>query len=206
MTEHALIQTLRKNFDPKAALLSQADAAVLMPIIQGSEPALLLTRRALHMNSHAGEVAFPGGRFEPQDVHLAMTALRESEEEVALPCDCVEVIGSLKPTRSKAGLLVQPVVGLVQGQPQIVGNPEEIESVFQVPLRFFMEERPARDYRINFRGIDLVVPCYRYEEYIIWGLTAKLVVDFLAHGLNHHVDFPWPPVLPAFMSAKGPIS
>jgi len=67
MTEHALIQTLRKNFDPKAALLSQADAAVLMPIIQGSEPALLMTRRALHMNSHAGEVAFPGGRFEITD-------------------------------------------------------------------------------------------------------------------------------------------
>lgn len=205
MNEHQLIRRLRQNLDPRSLQARQADAAILLPVLQGSEPSLVLTRRAMHMNSHAGEVAFPGGRCEPDDLHLAMTALRESEEEVALPCDSVEVIGGLRPARSKAGLLVQPVVGLVHGTPALVGNPDEIDSVFQVPLRYFLESEPARDHRINYRGIDLVVPCYRYQDYVIWGLTARVVVDFLADGLGHRVDFPWPPALPAFMSAQGPI-
>lgn len=205
MNEHPLIRQLRQNLDPRSLHQQQADAAILLPVLQGREPSLVLTRRALHMTSHAGEVAFPGGRCEPDDQHLAMTALRESEEEVALPCDSVEVIGALRPARSKAGLLVQPVVGLVHGTPVLTGNPDEIDSVFQVPLRHFLETAPTRDHRINYRGLDLVVPCYRYQEYVIWGLTARVVVDFLADGLGHRVDFPWPPALPAFLSPQGPI-
>jgi len=206
MSAHPLILTLRHSLDPAAATRKPVDAAVLMPIVPGPEPSLVLTRRAWHMNSHAGEVAFPGGRVDPTDTDAVMTALRESEEEVALPRDQVEVIGGLRTAISKAGLVVQPVVGLVHGDPTLVGNPEEIDSVFHVPLRFFLENPPARDHEIVYRGIHLSVPCYRYEDYVIWGLTARLVVDLVTQGLGHPVDFPWPPALPAFMSPRGLIS
>ncbi|PQA38740.1 CoA pyrophosphatase [Amnimonas aquatica] len=199
MTEHSLIQTLRHNLRPSPPPADGADAAVLIPILGGREPEVLLTRRAAHMKSHAGEVAFPGGKREPGDLHLAMTALRESEEEVALPMHSVEVIGALKPARAKSGILVLPVVGVVDGEPDLVGNPDEIESVFRVPLRYFIETPAARDHRINFRGIDLVVPCFRYEGYVIWGLTAYMLVDFIRHGLEHHIDYPWPPALPGML-------
>lgn len=199
MTEHSLVQTLRRNLHAHPVPAEGADAAVLIAIFCADEPEVLLTRRPAHMKSHAGEVAFPGGKREPADPHLTVTALRESEEEVALPRASVEVIGALKPARAKSGIRVLPVVGLVHGEPDIVGNPEEVESLFRVPLRFFFETQAERNHRINFRGIDLVVPCFRYQGYIIWGLTAYMLVEFMRQGFNHHIEYPWPPILPGIL-------
>lgn len=203
MTEHTLIQSLRRTLSPIPGPDARADAAVLMAILPGPDPAILLTRRALHMNSHPGEVAFPGGKRDPGDFDLAMTALRESEEEVGLPRHAVEVIGSLKSVRSKAGLLVMPLVGVVTGEHVLAPNPDEIESVFSVPLQFFFEATAHRDHRINFRGLDLVVPCFRYDGYVIWGLTAYMLVELMRQGFNHVIDYPWPPVMPALFSSAG---
>jgi 8-oxo-dGTP pyrophosphatase MutT (NUDIX family) len=204
MTEHTFINTLRHNLRPIPDLHVRADAAVLMAIMPGPDPALLLTRRALHMNSHAGEVAFPGGKRDSTDLDLSMTALRESDEEVGLLPASVQVLGALKPVRSKAGLLVMPIVGLVSGEPELRPNPDEIESVFTVPLQFFFDVQPQRDHRINFRGFELVVSCFRYDDYVIWGLTARLIVDLMRQAFNHHIDYPWPPIVPAMFSPSGP--
>lgn len=198
MTTHARIETLRRRLRPFDSSV-RADAAVLIGLTNEPEPTILLTQRALHMNSHAGEVAFPGGKRDADDLHLAITALRESEEEVALPPTAVEVIGAMKPSRAKSGILVMPVVGLIHGAPVLAGNPEEIDSVFQVPLQFFFDSKAERTHRINFRGIDLVVPCFRYEHYIIWGLTAYMLVQFMREGFDHHMDYPWPPALPSVL-------
>lgn len=199
MTEHSLIQTLRCNLHAHVPPETGAEAAVLIAIFSGDEPEVLLTRRPAHMKSHAGEVAFPGGKRDPGDTNLAMTALRESLEEVALPVASVEILGALKPARAKSGIKVLPVVGLVHGEHELVGSPDEVESLFRVPLRFFFDHAPARDHRINFRGIDLVVPCFRYQGYIIWGLTAYMLVEFMRQGFDHHIDYPWPPILPGIL-------
>lgn len=200
MTQHSQITTLRQNLADQAVPLDGADAAVLIAIFTGrGEPEVLLTRRPTHMTSHAGEVAFPGGKRDAGDASLTDTALRESEEEVALPRACVEILGALKPARAKSGIKVLPVVGLVRDEPELIGNPDEVESVFRVPLRFFFEQKPARDHRINFRGIDLVVPCFRYDGYIIWGLTAYMLVEFMRQGFDHAIDYPWPPILPGVL-------
>ena len=226
MTQHSQITTLRQNLADQAVPLDGADAAVLIAIFTGSgEPEVLLTRRPTHMTSHAGEVAFPGGKRDASDASLTDTALRESEEEVAfpggkrdagdasltdtalreseeevaLPRACVEILGALKPARAKSGIKVLPVVGLVRDEPALIGNPDEVESLFRVPLRFFFEQKPARDHRINFRGIDLVVPCFRYDGYIIWGLTAYMLVEFMRQGFDHAIDYPWPPILPGVL-------
>lgn len=203
MTEHSLIPTLRRNLAGSPPPDSGADAAVLIAIFTGgAEPEVLLTRRPTHMKSHAGEVAFPGGKRETGDADLTVTALRESEEEVGLARAEVEIIGALRPCRAKSGIKVVPVVGLVGGSPQLTPNPGEVESVFRVPLRFFLETQPARDYRVTWRGLDLVVPCFRYNGYIIWGLTAHMLVEFARHGFEHVIDYPWPPVLPGILAPE----
>lgn len=197
---YSQITTLRQNLNAHEVPLEGADAAVLIAIFTGGdEPEVLLTRRPTHMTSHAGEVAFPGGKRDSSDASLVDTALRESLEEVALPRENVEIIGALKPARAKSGIRVLPVIGLVKDEPVLVGNPDEVESVFRVPLRFFFEQKPVRDHRINFRGIDLVVPCFRYEGYIIWGLTAYMLVEFMRQGFDHAIDYPWPPILPGVL-------
>jgi 8-oxo-dGTP pyrophosphatase MutT (NUDIX family) len=201
MTTPARIETLRQRLRPFDHSV-RADAAVLIGLSNEPEPTILLTQRALHMNSHAGEVAFPGGKRDADDLHLAITALRESDEEVALPPTSVEVIGALKPSRAKSGILVMPVIGLIHGAPALLGNPEEIDSVFRVPLEFFFEAKAERDHRINYRGIDLAVPCFRYQHYIIWGLTAYILVEFMREGFDHHIDYPWPPALPSILAPE----
>lgn len=198
MNEHQLITTLRRNmsaYDPS----KRADAAVLVGICNSPEPTVLLTLRASHMNSHAGEVALPGGKVDREDGHPAATALRESHEEVALAPSQVEVLGQLGNARAKSGILVMPIVGLIHGEPELAGNPDEIDQVFRVPLRFFFETTPKRDYQINFRGVDLHVPCFRYQDFVIWGLTARILVDFMKAGFGHHIDYPWPPILPSML-------
>lgn len=203
MTEHALIQTLRRNLADSPPPESGADAAVLITILaDGPEPEVLLTRRPTHMKSHAGEVAFPGGKRDADDSSLTVTALREAEEEVGLARDQVEILGALRHSRAKSGIKVVPVVGLVRATPVLTPNPDEVESVFRVPLRFFLETQPARDYRVTWRSLDLVVPCFRYDGYIIWGLTAHMLVEFARHGFGHVIDYPWPPVLPGILAPE----
>lgn len=200
MTEHSLIQTLRRNLADHPLPESGADAAVLIPIVTGpGEPEVLLTRRPAHMKSHAGEVAFPGGKCDDTDLNLTATALRESEEEIGLAREHVEIIGAIKPARAKSGIRVVPMVGLVRELPPLVPNPHEVESVFRVPLRYFLENTPARDYRITWRGLDLVVPCFRYDGYVIWGLTGHMIVEFAHTGFGIELDYPWPPVLPGIL-------
>src|SRR5690606_40910837 len=88
-----------------------AEAGVLVAITNETEPQLLLTRRALHLSTHQGEVAFPGGKRDDTDTSIVMTALREAEEEVALPLQQVQVIGELDQVVSRFGYLVTPVLG-----------------------------------------------------------------------------------------------
>lgn len=201
MTTLPIIETLKQRLTPFDSRV-RADAAVLIGLSLTPEPSILLTQRALHMNSHAGEVAFPGGKRDADDLTLAITALRESEEEVALPPSTVEVVGAMKPSRAKSGILVMPIIGVIHGEPELVGNPEEIDSVFRVPLQFFFDNKAVRDHRINFRGMDLVVPCFRYQHYIIWGLTAHMLVQFMREAFDHHIDYPWPPILPGILVPK----
>ena len=112
-------------------------AAVLVAL-SGPSDALdvTLTRRAEHMNSHAGEVALPGGKHEPGDADLDVTALRESAEEIGLPASAVELLGRLEPLETINGLTVVPFVGFVPTLPALSANAAEIDCVFQVPLRF----------------------------------------------------------------------
>ncbi len=115
-------------------------AAVLIPIVDGPEPSVILTRRAARMDSHAGEVAWPGGKHDPEDGSLETTALRESHEEIGLLPERVTIVTELRPFISKYGLLVTPYVGLVEANVQLKANPAELDSIFQVPLSWLRSD------------------------------------------------------------------
>lgn len=93
--------------------LNQRQAAVLIPVVRRPQPGLLLTQRAIHLRKHAGQVAFPGGAVDSTDASLIAAALREAQEEVAIPPQAVEVIGVLPPVDSVTGFQVTPVVGII---------------------------------------------------------------------------------------------
>lgn len=174
-----LIDRIRK-YQPAPLDQPLPEASVLVPVTgPAGSPEIILTRRALAMNSHAGEVAFPGGKRDPGDPDLIATALRESEEEVGLRRELVEVVGQLAQLRSRAGIKVTPWVGLVPAEVELVPNPAELDSIFRVPLEFFLTQPPRNDHLVRWMGSEFVMPTWRYEGQMIWGLTAYIIVDLV---------------------------
>lgn len=142
---------------------------------------VLLTQRTDHLNDHAGQISFPGGRAEASDLDAIDTALREAEEEVGLDRSKVEVIGSLPPYTTVTRFVVTPVVALVQPDFSIAIDPFEVAEVFEVPLAFLMN--PAHHQRHDFefasgRRQFVSMPWRSGEtgrEYFIWGATASML-------------------------------
>ena len=169
------------------------DAAILIPITrESSDPKIILTKRAEHLNSHRGEVAFPGGKWEPDDEDLLVTALRETSEEIDLWPEQIKVIAGLPINRTRHLLRVKPYVGLIEPQLTLVANPEELDAVFEVPVSYFLD--PANLRVDHFSGDDysLDMPCYIFEGYRIWGFTLVVLVDFLNLTLNAGIRLHYP--------------
>lgn len=116
------------------AALNQRQAAVLIPVVRRAQPGLLLTQRSVHLRKHAGQVAFPGGAVDSSDASLIAAALREAQEEVAIPPSCVEVIGVLPPVDSVTGFQVTPVVGIIPPNLPYRASEDEVSAVFEMPL------------------------------------------------------------------------
>ncbi len=150
-------------------------AAVLIPIICRPEPTLLLTRRSDHLRKHAGQVAFPGGKADPQDGSLIATALREAEEEVAIPASSVHVLGQLAPLDSSSGYQVTPIVGLVPANIAFQGNEEEVAGLFEIPLHEALSLSRYYSLDIHRGGVNHRVYLSWYEGQFIWGLTAAII-------------------------------
>lgn len=163
------------------------EAAVLLPITRALEPELILTVRTQNMPTHAGEVAFPGGRHEKGET-LRETALRESNEEVGLIASRVELLGQLSPLASKHMIKVTPFVGLVDADVPLIADPGEIAEIFRVPLAFFCEQTPELSAPFNFFGKHFRLPSYYYADKRIWGLTALMIIDLVNHVFDKHIS------------------
>ena len=114
--------------------LNSRQAAVLIPVVRREQPGLLLTKRSSHLRKHAGQVAFPGGAVDATDASLIAAALREAQEEVAIPPDAVDIIGVLPPVDSVTGFQVTPVVGIIPPDLQYHASVDEVAAVFEMPL------------------------------------------------------------------------
>jgi 8-oxo-dGTP pyrophosphatase MutT (NUDIX family) len=162
------------------------DAAVLIPLIRRQEGYhILLTKRADHLSSHAGQVSFPGGKVEDHDANNIATALRETFEETGIAASHVKVIGSLGSFITGTGYRVEPIIGLVDGGFQLEIEREEVEIVFEVPLPIFMDQENYTIETFNLKGRDRRYHAICYDGFNIWGLTAAILVN-LRHVLMHY--------------------
>lgn len=169
------------------------DAAILIPVTrEAGDPKIILTKRAEHLNSHSGEVAFPGGKWEPGDEDLLATALRETCEEIALHPEQVRVIAGMPVNRTRHLLRVKPYVGLIEPQLPLVPNPEELDAVFEVPVSYFLDPANLRVDHFSGEDYSLDMPCYIYGGYRIWGFTLVVLVDFLNQTLNAGIRLRYP--------------
>ncbi len=163
-----------------------APASVLVPLVMRDDGVhVLLTQRTAHLRDHAGQVSFPGGRAEAHDADAVATALRETEEEIGLVRDHVEVIGTLPHYLTVTAYQVTPVVALVRPGFTLALDVFEVAEAFEVPLHFLMS--PAHHRRHVFDGADgrrrqfLSMPWHgqaadgRSREYFIWGATAAML-------------------------------
>ena len=152
-------------------------AAVLIPVVLHDELSVLFTQRTAHLKSHAGQVSFPGGRAEPGDASAEYTALREAEEEIGLRRERVEVLGRLPDYRTRTGFRVTPVIGTVVPPLALAPDPREVESVFEVPLDFLLDERNRERRTREFQGLQVGYYVYEYQGHVIWGATAGMLVN-----------------------------
>tara|TARA_B100000214_G_C23799656_1_gene549746 strand:+ start:230 stop:808 length:579 start_codon:yes stop_codon:yes gene_type:complete len=163
-------------------------AAVLIAVTESDNPELIYTLRSNKVGSHGGEVSFPGGMFEDEDITLENTALRESEEETGLDKSKVKIIGPIDTVVSRFNISVTPYIGVVPDNIVLNDSSEEIEACFRVPISFLLEDKRHRNDEIDRNGEKFFMPAYAYDSYIIWGLTAMMTVDFLNVALEANID------------------
>lgn len=151
-------------------------AAVLFPIVvRDGGHTVLLTQRTAHLRDHAGQVSFPGGRVEADDLSPMDTALRETEEEVGLSRKHVEILGFLPEYRTGTGFKVTPVVGLVSPPFDLSLDPFEVAEVFEVPLAFLLDPANHQRHELHYRGALRQYFAMPYGDYFIWGATAGMI-------------------------------
>lgn len=183
-----LRKQLQQHTPQRLDHVAMPEAAVLMPIVDRSSPTLLFTRRASHLNTHSGQVAFPGGKREACDADLYATALREAEEEIALAPSLVQPLGRLSDVISLHGIRVTPWVGIIPADLPLVADPGELDAIFEVPLSHFLADKRTHTDVITVDGVPHYVPSYLVDGHVIWGLSAMMLVELLAEGFGMPID------------------
>ncbi|MFM8586322.1 MAG: NUDIX hydrolase [Gammaproteobacteria bacterium] len=152
-------------------------AAVLIPLVdRGDDLGVLLTVRSSELKHHAGQISFPGGRIEAIDCNPLSAALRETEEEIGLNADRIEVAGYLPDHLVITGYRVTPVVGFVHPGFTVVPDPTEVVEVFEMPLSFVLDERNHIPAVRRFEGEDVHFIDFSFGRHTIWGATAGMLM------------------------------
>ena len=184
--QHAWTPEVRK--ETKFIDRAPAHASVLIPLVQRDRLHVLLTLRPMHMNSHSGQIAFPGGKADPEDCDAVATALREAQEEVGLEPEFVEVMGTLPIYTTGSAFIVTPVVALVNPAFTLKPNADEVADVFEVPLDFLMDPANHRHHIVDWAGEErrwLSMPYMDGNtERFIWGATAGMLRNFYCFLLD----------------------
>src|SRR5882762_3928218 len=153
-------------------------AAVLVPLVRREGGlTVLFTRRTAHLNDHAGQISFPGGRSEPGDAYAAETALREAAEEIGLAATRVEVLGELHKYVTVTGYRVTPVVGLVAPPLELRLDEFEVAEVFEEPLEFLLDPENHQRNSVAQQGRERRYYAIPYPQYYIWGATAGILMN-----------------------------
>jgi 8-oxo-dGTP pyrophosphatase MutT (NUDIX family) len=171
-----------QDFGPlgTSAAAALVPAAVLVPIIRAPEPRLLLTTRTSNLRNHAGQVAFPGGRIDPEDEGPVAAALREAHEEIGLDPSHVDIMGIADPYQTGTGYSVHPVVGSIAAGLPFIPNPREVADVFEVPLDHALDPRNHLLRETEWQGRMRRYYVIEWQDRTIWGATAGMLVNLSA--------------------------
>ena len=161
---------------PELRARAEVEAAVLIAVTDRSEPGLILTIRREHLRTHAGQVAFPGGRIDPGEDAIA-AALREAHEEVLLPPSAVEVVGTIEPYRTVTGYIVTAVVGVIPPDLPLEPHEHEVADWFEAPLGFLLDPANQRRASALFGGETRHYYEIVWNDRRIWGATAAIIVN-----------------------------
>ena len=171
----------RGDLDLNPAMWEQAGvsatrpAAVLVPVVDRREPTVLFTLRTKELNSHAGQVAFPGGKIDPEDESPVAAALREAKEEIGLPPTLIEPLGYLDLYLTFSGFRILPTVARVKPDFALKLNPREVVETFEVPLAFLMTPENQQRRSREWKGIQREYYAIPFGDRYIWGITAGIV-------------------------------
>ncbi|MGB3288068.1 MAG: CoA pyrophosphatase [Burkholderiaceae bacterium] len=155
-------------------------AAVFFPLVQRQDGlSVLFTRRASHLYDHAGQISFPGGRIEPQDLSAAAAALRETQEEIGVAPEFIQIIGTQPSFITSTRFSMKPVIGLIQPGFTITPDATEVAEVFEVPLSVLMDAGRHRLHKAHLPdGGHRFYFSISWQSYFIWGATAALIRNF----------------------------
>jgi 8-oxo-dGTP pyrophosphatase MutT (NUDIX family) len=177
---------LNREITPTVKPLNLVPAGVLLPLFEtAGEVHLLFTQRTLHLKDHQGQISFPGGVRDPGDPNLLDTALRETEEEIGLKPQEVEILGELNPRATVTGYWIQPYVGRIPYPYEFRLNRHEVKRLLIFPLpAFYPPERwSTGDY--TYQGRTVRVCCWKEGRTVIWGATARILLDLLSRLGEH---------------------
>jgi 8-oxo-dGTP pyrophosphatase MutT (NUDIX family) len=150
-------------------------AAVLIPIVDHAEPTVLLTQRAAHLNDHAGQISFPGGKIDATDASPLDAALREAEEEIGLTREFIDPIGYLDLYATGFGFRILPTLARIKPGFKLRINETEVDDAFEVPLAFLMNPANHQLHAKEFRGMERHYYAMPFAERYIWGATAGIL-------------------------------
>ena len=154
------------------------EAAVLVPLVNRPDGlSVLLTQRTDHLHHHPGQISFPGGRIESEDGSALEAALRETEEEIGLSREHIEVLGHLPEYRTVTGFAITPFVGVVSPPLRLRLDDFEVAEVFEVPLAFLLDMRNEERHQIEYQGVLREYSAMPYQGRFIWGATAGMLVS-----------------------------
>ncbi len=157
-------------------------AAVLIPILcEGEQWRLLFIRRTDQVQDHKGQVSFPGGAFEPVDTGLEATALRETDEEIGISPQDIQVLGRMPVFATVSGYAVTPVVGQIPWPIPLKLAPAEVSRVFTIPVEWLANQAnwSERPYTRSNGRTEKVIFYEHFDGELLWGITAKITIDFL---------------------------
>jgi 8-oxo-dGTP pyrophosphatase MutT (NUDIX family) len=161
---------------PELRAKADVPAAVLIAVTERPEPGVILTVRREHMRTHAGQVAFPGGRLDPGEDAI-VAALREAREEILLEPNQTEVVGAIESYRTVTGYIVTPVIGVIPPDLPLTPHEYEVADWFEAPLAFLLDPVNQQRRSALFQGIERHYYEIVWNERRIWGATAAMIVN-----------------------------
>lgn len=195
MTKNEFLQRFKMSQLSKSTsqelLLSQpkklTQSAVLIALFeQDSQLHVLLTKRAEHLKHHPGQISFPGGKVEADDVNHIDTALREANEEIGLKAVECEIIGQLHPYQTITGFSITPVIAILNKRSDFFIDENEVSEIFHVPFQHFLHSKQHFSIQVKHKTGNQQVHFMPYKSYNIWGATAAILNDLSIHIKNAH--------------------